>query len=125
MRFHSVMSGQATTSATRCVTTMLVDGTEETAPSTLTIHGKTAQQLCSAGDTLMMENVMVSVTAQAAYMMALIAKGRKDSATLCMTNIVKTITPTVTVTKGVTMQSVNGMVWIVPTTCQKSLPMAT
>lgn len=125
MRFHSVMSGQATTFATRCATTMHVDGMVETAPSTLMILGKTAQQLCSAGDTLMMGNVMGSVTAQAACMMALIVKDRKDSATLCMISIAKTITLMVTVTKAATMRSVNGMAWTVPTTCQRSLPMAT
>lgn len=121
MRFHSVMSGQAITSATRCATITPADGMEETAPSTLMIPGKTAQQLCSAGDTLMMGNVMGSVTAKAVYMMALIAKDRKASATLCMISIAKTIMLMVTVTKAVTMQSVNGTVWTVPTICQRSL----
>lgn len=73
----------------------------------------------------MMGNVMVSVTAQAACMMALTVKARKDNATLCMISTARTITQMVTVTKGVTMQSVNGMVWTVPTTCQRSSLMAT
>lgn len=80
MRFLSVMSGPATTSVTHCAITMPADGMEETAPSILMIHGKTAQQPYSAGDTLMMESVMVSATALGACMMALIAKDRKDSA---------------------------------------------
>lgn len=80
MRFLSVMSGQGTISATRCATTMPVAGTEETARSTLTILGRTAQQLCNVGATSTMGSVMASATALAVSMMALIARDRKDSA---------------------------------------------
>lgn len=80
MRFLSVTSGRGTTSAIRCATTMPAAGMEETARSTLTILGKTAQQLCSAGATLMMESAMASVTALDVSTMALTVRDRKDSA---------------------------------------------
>lgn len=80
MRFLSVMSGLVTISATRCVTTMPVAGTEVTAHSILMIPGKTARLLCSAGDTSTMASVMANVTAQGVSMMALIVKDRKGSA---------------------------------------------
>lgn len=120
MRFLSVTSGQATTSVTRCATTMPVAGMEETAHLILMIRGKTALQLCSAGVTSMMGNVMGNATAPDVSMMALIVRDRKDNATRCMTSTAKTTMLTVTVTRAATMQNVNGMAWTVPTTCQKS-----
>lgn len=80
MRFLSVTSGQGITSVTHCATTMPVAGMEETAHLISMIHGKTALQLCNAGATSMMGNVMASATALGVSMMALIVKGRKDSA---------------------------------------------
>lgn len=41
----------------------------------------------------------------------------------CMTSTVKTTMLMVTVTRAATMQSVNGMVWTVLTTCQRSWQM--
>lgn len=123
MRFLSVMNGLATTFVTRCATTMPVAGTEVTVRSILTIPGKTARLLCSAGDTSTMGSVMANVTAQGVSMMASIVKDRKGSATLFMINIVKITMPMVIVTKAATMQSVNGMAWTVPTTCRRSLQM--
>lgn len=113
-------SGRGTTSATHCATTMPAAGMEETAHLILMIHGKTAPLLCSAGATSMTASVMANVTALVVSMMALIAKDRKDNATLFMTSIVKTTMLMVTVTRAATMQNVNGMVWTVPTTCQRS-----
>lgn len=120
MRFLSATSGQATTSATHCATTMPAVGMEETAHLILMIRGKTALQLCSAGATSMMGNVMASATALDVSMMALIVRDRKDNATHCMTSTAKTTMLTVTVTRAATMQNVNGMAWTAPTTCQKS-----
>lgn len=74
------------------------------------IHGKTALLLYSAGDTSMMGSVMANATALGAFMMALIARDRKDNATHCMTSTVKTTMLMDTVTRAVTMQNVNGMV---------------
>lgn len=53
---------------------------EEIVRLILMIRGKTAPLHCSAGVTSMMGSVMANVTAQGVSMMALIAKGRKDSA---------------------------------------------
>lgn len=108
---------------THCATTTPVAGMEETARLILMTPGKTAPLLCSAGVTSMMANVMANVTALGVSMMALIAKDRKDNATLCMTSIVKTTMLMVTVTRDATMLNVNGMVWTVPTTCQRSWQM--
>lgn len=120
MRFLSVTSGQGTTSATRFVTTTPADGMEETARSILTIHGKIAQPPCSAGATLTMASVMASVTALGVFMMDLIARDRKDNATLSMISIAKTTTLMATVTRAAIMLNVNGTAWTVPTTCRRN-----
>lgn len=80
MRFLSATSGRETTSAIHCATTMLAAGMEETARSTLTILGKTAQQPCSAGATSTMGSVMASATALGVSTMVLTVRVRKDSA---------------------------------------------
>lgn len=120
MRFLSVTSGQGTTSVTRFVTTMPADGMEGTARSISTIRGKTAQLPCSAGATSMTGSVMASVTALGVFMMDLIARDRKDNATLSMTSIVKTTTLMATVTRAAIMLNVNGTAWTVPITCQRN-----
>lgn len=125
MRFLSVTSGRGTISVTRCATTTPAAGMEETARLTSTILGRTAQQLCSVGATLTMGSVMASATALDVSMMALIARVRKDNATLCMTSTARTTMQTATVTKAATMQNVNGMALTVPTTCQRSWQMVT
>lgn len=120
-----MMSGRATISVTRCATTTLVAGTEETAHLILTILGRTALQLCSVGATSTMGSAMASATALDVSMTALTVRDRKDSATLFMTSIVRTTMQMATATKAATMQSANGMAWTVPTTCQRSWQMVT
>lgn len=93
---------------------------EETVRLILMIRGKTAPLLYSVGDTSMMGSVMGSVIALGVSMMVLIAKDKKDNATLYMISIVKTTMLMVTVTRAATMQNVNGMDWTVPTTCQRN-----